>query len=106
MRSLLRCGFALALSYGAIGRNARGSEPTTSALKPQRTILAPASTKGFIFEGYFSAKYTSQLLKKKLEDAFGLVIRYMASGLPGIEVGSDFTLYQALLFNQNSQGRL
>ena len=55
----------------------------------------------YIFEGHIPAKFITQFLLEKPDDAIGLAVPGMPIGSPGMEVENKFTPYDILLIKDN-----
>lgn len=71
-----------------------------------RSCHTAVSRSGHAFEGHVPAKYISQFLSEKHENAIGLAVPAMPVGSPGMEVGDQFRPYQIRIMYKDGTSKV
>lgn len=82
-------------------------EKSQRGIQPMyRSCHTAVSAEGFVFEGHVPAKYITQFLTEKPQDAIGLSVPGMPAGSPGMEMGDMFTPYPVLLLKKDGSSEV
>lgn len=82
-------------------------EKSQRGIQPMyRSCHTAVSADGYVFEGHIPAKYITQFLEEKPQDAIGLSVPGMPAGSPGMDVGGMFTPYPVLLLKKDGSSEI
>lgn len=71
-----------------------------------RSCHTAVSRSGHAFEGHVPAKYITQFLQEKHDNAIGLAVPAMPIGSPGMEVGEQFRPYHILIMYKDGTSKV
>jgi len=71
-----------------------------------RSCHTAVSRSGHAFEGHVPAKYITQFLQEKHDNAIGLAVPAMPIGSPGMEVGEQFRPYQIRIMYKDGTSKV
>lgn len=71
-----------------------------------RSCHTAVSRSGHVFEGHVPAKYITQFLQEKHDNAIGLAVPAMPIGSPGMEVGEQFRPYQIRIMYKDGTSKV
>lgn len=71
-----------------------------------RSCHTAVSRSGHAFEGHVPAKYITQFLQEKHDNAIGLAVPAMPIGSPGMEVGEQFMPYHILIMYKDGTSKV